>query len=457
MMVFFVSLSVWRVNASEIEVSSDSDRAENALFVNQSSLSGVFDKLYDLETLKQGKVNIVHIGDSHIQAGFFTGVIKQSLQEVFGDGGIGFSFPYGLIRTNGPREVKYATNAQWSCVTNIKKQNEVEVGLSGRSLTTKTHDFAMQLKTDADFQFSKVKVIYAEEKAQYKASLSVPELKTTSMVTTGGQTHKIKNGESLSVIARKYGTTVSKLKSANNMHSDRITAGKTLRIPSKNVVQISNLKIDDNIEFVSLEHKPYCAIYADSTARNTITLFPKEKQSDYTLNGFVIENNNPGVIYHSIGVNGAQISDYSKYPLFFKQLPVLEPDLVILSFGTNESFGRVSANEYISTLERFVSQIRENIGDVPVLVMSPPPSMIRRTRVNVLIDDYMKALHSQSEFPVWDLYSHMGGKASISKNGEYAKMIAKDKIHYTQQGYAMQGYLFTSNFLNAYDNYKKKK
>ena len=43
-------------------------------------------------------------------------------------------------------------------------------------------------------------------------------------------THKIKNGESLSTIAAKYHTSVKKIKSWNNLTSDRIRAGKTLKI-----------------------------------------------------------------------------------------------------------------------------------------------------------------------------------------------------------------------------------
>lgn len=48
---------------------------------------------------------------------------------------------------------------------------------------------------------------------------------------TGALTyHKIKNGETLSTIARKYRVSVSNLKSWNNLRSDRISAGKQLKI-----------------------------------------------------------------------------------------------------------------------------------------------------------------------------------------------------------------------------------
>lgn len=46
-------------------------------------------------------------------------------------------------------------------------------------------------------------------------------------------THTIKNGESLSTIARKYGVSVDQLRSANGLKGDAIRAGKTLSIPSK--------------------------------------------------------------------------------------------------------------------------------------------------------------------------------------------------------------------------------
>jgi len=46
-----------------------------------------------------------------------------------------------------------------------------------------------------------------------------------------GGSYTIKAGDSLSVIAAKTGTSVSKLKAANGLKGDMIRAGKTLKIP----------------------------------------------------------------------------------------------------------------------------------------------------------------------------------------------------------------------------------
>lgn len=73
-----------------------------------------------------------------------------------------------------------------------------------------------------------------------KAPVEKPQAKqtkkktnTSSSKSTKPVTHKIKNGESLSRIADKYGVSVSALKKANNLKGDNIRAGKVLTIPSK--------------------------------------------------------------------------------------------------------------------------------------------------------------------------------------------------------------------------------
>jgi hypothetical protein len=49
--------------------------------------------------------------------------------------------------------------------------------------------------------------------------------------TSGGKKHTVKSGDTLSSIARKYGTSVAKLKAANGLKSDVIRDGRTLSIP----------------------------------------------------------------------------------------------------------------------------------------------------------------------------------------------------------------------------------
>lgn len=49
--------------------------------------------------------------------------------------------------------------------------------------------------------------------------------------SASGTTHTVRSGETLWGISRKYGVSVSALKSANGMSGDTLSIGKTLRIP----------------------------------------------------------------------------------------------------------------------------------------------------------------------------------------------------------------------------------
>lgn len=52
-------------------------------------------------------------------------------------------------------------------------------------------------------------------------------------------THTVKSGENLTVIAKKYGTTVNELKKANNMTGDELHPGDALKLPGKGSVSKS--------------------------------------------------------------------------------------------------------------------------------------------------------------------------------------------------------------------------
>lgn len=51
------------------------------------------------------------------------------------------------------------------------------------------------------------------------------------VVSTGFATHKVRRGETLSHISRRYGTTLTNLLKANNLHSSRLKIGQRLRVP----------------------------------------------------------------------------------------------------------------------------------------------------------------------------------------------------------------------------------
>lgn len=82
--------------------------------------------------------------------------------------------------------------------------------------------------------------IYAHRSAELfknRRTVSVANTRSTARSSKGKSSsqgdvtyHRIRNGETLSTIARKYGVTVSQIKSWNGLRSTRINAGKRLKI-----------------------------------------------------------------------------------------------------------------------------------------------------------------------------------------------------------------------------------
>ena len=71
--------------------------------------------------------------------------------------------------------------------------------------------------------------IYNYEREKYFSEEKVKELKNQAL-NTGFVIHKIRSGETLSTIARRYRVTITDLKRWNGLKSSNIVAGKTLKI-----------------------------------------------------------------------------------------------------------------------------------------------------------------------------------------------------------------------------------
>ena len=68
--------------------------------------------------------------------------------------------------------------------------------------------------------------------------------------------HKVKRGETLSSIARKYGTNVVSIKSWNNLHSDNIREGQALKIYRKTPTPVTTPAVTVETEPVKVETTP---------------------------------------------------------------------------------------------------------------------------------------------------------------------------------------------------------
>lgn len=451
------------------------DALINKDFENATLLKSVLEKLYQLEKNKQGKVNIVHIGDSHIQADMFTDAVRQNLQARFGNGGYGFTFPYSLAKTNGTSYIKYQSNVGWESRRNLYPVTDVSIGLSGIGLFTNNSDFEITMTVIPKYAFSKIRIVSPSNNNPFE--INEPSNKDELLAdeaTVNRQSnvdiippkanevekkyHLVESGQTLYRISLQYNIPVEQIKSLNNLASNAIRVGMKLQIPTADSKeeQVVVGALQSEIVVTQKENSLGKMEYSFPYLVGTTTILLGRKQNQYNLSGIVIENNSPGVIYHSIGVNGAKVSDYNKYPLFFDQLSTLNPDLLIISLGTNEAFGKWTSLYYNLQMTRFVDSVRKQNPNVVILLMTAPPSLSKRKKIISLLDDYSDALKQMKGCVVWDLLKKMGG-TSAPRSVEFSPLMARDKVHYTREGYEMQGELFSTDLMSLYNDYVKNR
>lgn len=174
------------------------------------------------------------------------------------------------------------------------------------------------------------------------------------------------------------------------------------------------------------------------------------------LQGIILENDNPGVLYHAIGVNGSTLAQYVNCQNFENQAAVLNPNLVIVSFGTNDGY-RPSAGFCVSCIkenyEVIIAKIRSQNPNTAILLTAPSDHFYqKRDNPNAKkIADVLLELAKEKNVAVWNWYDIMGGSNSILewKNEGLAR---RDLIHFTREGYALQGELLYEALIHQYLN-----
>ena len=449
------SLSITKNMIHKIDTAVVEPISGNQIY-NAVVLESFFKKVKDNESNNNHKINIAHIGDSHIQSDLMTNEIRKNLQQKFGNAGRGLVFPYQLAKTNGSYNERFYSNRAWESYRNILPFKNCPVGLSGIALWRNNDGFVVELNIkDAAYKFNSIYIITPQNEDMFNLATST-QTKTIQTTERKVITHKIKKGEAISTIADKYNVSIAEIKRENHLKSNNIRAGRTLKI-STNETRPKNI-VSSEFVTLDLESDSFSHTYHSDKPLDKIYLLPNKNADKYELNGIVLEKDAPGIIYSGIGVNGAKFSDYNKYPLFFEQLKSLHPDLLVLSLGTNESYDHMESTAYIEELRDFIKKVKEHNSNVSIIVTTPPPSLLKARKPNVYIRDYAKSILEIAKtdgFAVWDLYGELGGMEGI-RNLKTTGLIGPDWVHYTKKGYEKQGNLFTEAFLKAYENFKSK-
>ena len=163
--------------------------------------------------------------------------------------------------------------------------------------------------------------------------------------------------------------------------------------------------------------------------------------------------------YTDMGINGATCETFST-PQHISEICQEHPDLLILSFGTNESHNRgYNATRHYQQMQDFVRMLRTALPGVPILMTTPPGSYQGRRRSYSLNPRTAIAVQTIHRFAydngiaVWDLFNICGGSRRACLNWQGAKMMRPDHVHYTVEGYILQGQLLYQALIKAYNEY----
>lgn len=205
------------------------------------------------------------------------------------------------------------------------------------------------------------------------------------------------------------------------------------------------------------EQSIYQLIWQNPVNKAELTFKAGNPTDMMNLYGIILERQQPGLLYHSMGVNGASFDKMSKIEEFFPQIRILNPDLIIVSMGTNDVQGHFRSEEYLKSLKQFMKPLRKYVSNVPVLFTLPPDSY-KNGHNNQDLDKaagLLKKYAIDNHCAWWDLREVMGGSGSV-RNWRNLGLASGDFKHFTPKGYMLQGHLFQQALIKGYKNYAEK-
>ena len=367
---------------------------------DSSTLAPFFEKVWQFEFKGTGKARILQIGDSHIQAGYFSHQVRTCFHEGLGCGTRerGFVFPFGMAQTNGPLNFGAVYTGKWTGFKSASNRHFKNWGVSG--ITASTFDDTTTLKiytnnrTYDAYRFDKVRLFFRDDSTAFKVKLH-SELDSNIVATND-------------------------------------SLGCYLEFDLKQTA--------DTIYFTFLK---------DSFA---------SELAEFEIQGVELLNNKPGLTYSEIGVNGAKVKSFLRCEDFSTQFNTLNPDLVVISLGTNDAYNLGFKDSIFQQhYDSLIRVIKSTVPSASIILTTPGDFRRYRKRTvreNLLIRKTILSLGKKYDCGVWDFFSVMGGLGSM-KNWVGKKLASPDYIHFSKDGYEFQGKLFFSAVAQLYAKHTK--
>lgn len=400
--IAFIFSILCHLNAQQARVKIDNldfanFAADTLYFSSDTSLLVPFFHKYD-SVLKthEGNISILHIGGSHVQAGTMSHRIRKNILLNYNDvnASRGFIFPYSAAK-------KCNNPADYRV---YKTGNYTLI----RNVY-KTHDKPLGV--------GGIAVYTSDSLAEIKIKMNDKQLEfvTTKITLLGASDH----GNT---------TPVLDIDSTEYLPSSVDTA---LR---RYVYEIPAIRDSFIIRIVC------------------------DTAETFTINGILLENDNSGITFHSIGVNGAAVPSYLRCVNFEQDLELIHPDLVIFGIGINDaSTDKFDTTEFQNNYLKLIEKFKHINPDCAFIFITNNDSYKKIARGKYAVNKNgataRKVFYNLAELTaggVWDQFDIMGGLKSMEK-WRVAKLAQYDRVHFTIAGYNLIGDLFYNAFMQAKD------
>lgn len=384
---------------------------QNNSIAQDTALYRFFDALQKAE---DEVISVLHLGDSHIQAGFFPFTTAFFLQQDFGSAGRGWVFPYNLANTNGPADYRWNSTGRWEVDRIIDRNKSTNILGPGAIVLTSRND--------------------------------APTLAYNGRLEDEKMDNNIRQAE---------------------LFYDPGTDDSTISVPGAGV-DISPVPFEGG----------------EPTLRKASLTFPDAVQSfqvrwdrknaqPFRFYGALLQNGRNGILYSAVGINGATYQHYNENSnTLIAQMEVIQPQLVIISLGTNEAYGKPSAATFRNQIDEVVKMVRTYQPQAGIILTTPPESkrVVKRAykkKVGKTYKTYYRVAYYPNPYIAVVTqqivnYCRENGLACWNFNGvnkalakNFAGGWAGDHIHFNARGYQLQGKLLYEALRNSYDKYLK--
>ncbi len=405
---------------------------------NSSSLDLFKSKLQN----QQQVVSVLFLGDSHIQAGYISEVLRKNFQNIYGNAGRGTVFPYAVANSSGNNDVESVSNKAWQTFRSVYDQDYFpQVGALGFVMGNNEDSLLEILMKNPEDTFDKV-LIFNDAKMDgesFSVFQSDSSLKNYVQIKKIPSTYTIQAGDTFPELAAKFNIITTRLIQLNGNTVAQAIPGQTIKVEKAEPVY--------NRDFESKMKKIGAGTFNQSISEfrfdkpTTQLLMETNAKNGNLLYGFQFLNSKAtkGLVFNTVGINGATYADFRKYSLQLEQLTAIHPDLVMISLGTNEALSSITKEVFLKNVADLVGEFRKTNPNFPILLISPTDNLLNPKKTAAIISWIAEAAKNLN-VAYLDLYKATGG-AGYFRKSLLEKKANADKVHFLEAGYQDQGKL----------------